>query len=68
VKNRKVLFPLLLCSMGLASVASAAPVDISDIITDATAQLDSVVAAVLPWAGALALAYILFRLIKRFVK
>jgi len=68
VKNRNIALPIVALSMGLASVASAVPVDISGIVDDATAQLDSVVAAVLPWAGALALAYIVFRLIKRFVK
>jgi len=53
---------------GLSMTASATPIDVSDIVTDAQAQLTSTITAVLPWVGALAIAAITVKLIRRFVK
>jgi len=70
VKQKKYTASLAtVATLGLLTgIASATPIDVSDIVTDAQAQLTSVITAVLPWVGALAIAAITFKLIRRFVK
>jgi len=64
----KTKLATILGLLALSTAAFATPVDTSTAFDDATAQHSEVLANAIPWVTAVALGYLVIRLIRKYVK